>query len=158
MSSVFPSLLAAALLAAPVVASAEQPRDYDAVRRIALRDPKVQDAFARANQRLDERIVQIDPSQAAFVRTHPSGRSASAAAEPKKPEAKKPEAKKPEARKAPAPAPSAAQKTHTVKAGETLSSISAQYGVSPQYLQGANHIRDERKLKVGQVLVIPVKK
>lgn len=162
MLSLSRSFLAAALLIAPIAASAAGPQDYDTIRRIAMRDRRVQDAFAKAYQRLDERIIEVDPSLAGYVKSHPAGQSTSAStstrgsttsahpapthtttfrAEPKK-----------------APAPAANQKTHTVQSGETLSSIAAQYGVSAESIQGTNRIRDAKKLKVGQVLVIPAKK
>jgi LysM repeat protein len=153
--------VAAALLALPLSSfAADASRDYDAVRRIALRDRKVQDAFAKANQKLDDKIVEIDPAQAAYVKAHPSGRTSGGVVANTKPSATKAVPAKPTksaAKNAAAPA-AAGRKTHVVKAGETFTSIAAKYGVSAESIQGTNRIRDERKLKVGQTLVIPAKK
>lgn len=146
-----PSLASSAILfslltLAPLAASAAPASDYETVRRIAMRDPRVQEAFARANQKLDEKIVQIDPTLSSYVRTHPSGRGAPATTAASRPAA-------------PAKKPSIPPtgRAHVVKPGETLSSIAARYGVSSQNLQGTNRIRDERKLKVGQTLIVPAK-
>jgi LysM repeat protein len=149
MSSLASSALVLSLIAlAPLSVSAAGSSDYETVRRIAQRDARVQDAFAKANQKLDEKIVQIDPTLTSYVRTHPSGRAASTTPAPAKPTASAP-------KKSTAPATG---QTHVVKSGETLSSIAAKYGVSPESLQGTNRIRDEKKLKVGQTLVIPAKR
>jgi membrane-bound lytic murein transglycosylase D len=137
-----PLLTAALLVALPLAASADLASEYEQVRKIALRDAKVREAFGRANQRLDEKIVDIDPALAAYVRTHPAGRTEG-----------RPVSTAPARAKAAPSAPP--RKTHVVKAGETLSSIAGRYGISAQNLQGANRIRDERKLKVGQQLVVP---
>lgn len=152
MSSFAPSALVLSLIAlAPLSVSAASSNDYETVKRIAMRDGRVQDAFAKANQKLDEKIVQIDPTLAGYVRTHPSGHAASTAPAPAKPAAAAPAAQK-------KPVPAGTGQAHVVKAGETLSSIAAKYGVSPENLQGTNHIRDEKKLKVGQTLIIPAKR
>ncbi len=45
--------------------------------------------------------------------------------------------------------------THTVQAGETLFSISQQYGVSQEEIAAANNITTSSVLTVGQALVIP---
>jgi LysM repeat protein len=47
------------------------------------------------------------------------------------------------------------QPTHTVKKGETLTSIAHQYGVTVDELQKANHITDGRRLQIEQNLIIP---
>ena len=52
-------------------------------------------------------------------------------------------------------AASAANQTHTVQNGETLTSIAAQYGVSVDSLAGANGIGSPNLIFVGQVLTIP---
>lgn len=46
-------------------------------------------------------------------------------------------------------------RTHTVKSGETMSSIARRYSVKPERLQAANPKITPRTLKVGQVLNIP---
>ncbi len=48
-----------------------------------------------------------------------------------------------------------AQKTHTVKKGETLIGIASEYKVGATELKEANKIKDPRMLQIGQVLVIP---
>ncbi len=49
-----------------------------------------------------------------------------------------------------------AQKTHTVKAGETVTVIAKKYGIKVEVLLAANPRVDPRRLKIGQALVIPV--
>jgi LysM repeat protein len=44
---------------------------------------------------------------------------------------------------------------HTVKAGETLLSISREYGVEARVIQTANNLTDPNAIFVGQVLLIP---
>jgi hypothetical protein len=44
---------------------------------------------------------------------------------------------------------------HTVKAGETISSIAEQYGVTWQEIAQANNLQDPYTIFVGQVLCIP---
>ena len=52
------------------------------------------------------------------------------------------------------PAPTQ-QRTHTIKQGDTLRSLAAQYRVPVDKLLAANRNVDARKLKIGQTLVIP---
>jgi LysM repeat protein len=56
---------------------------------------------------------------------------------------------------APNPGQSAAGSTHVVARGETLTSIAKMHKVSIGELQKFNHIEDDRKLQIGQTLVIP---
>lgn len=61
---------------------------------------------------------------------------------------------------APAPTTSAAATaakgvTHEVKAGETLTRIATQHGISVAALQEANAIDDPTKIRIGTLLVIP---
>jgi LysM repeat protein len=65
-----------------------------------------------------------------------------------------------EATPAPASAPSpdatrASGNTHTVTRGETLTSIAKQYKVGVEELQRFNHIENDRKLQIGQTIMIP---
>jgi LysM repeat protein len=53
------------------------------------------------------------------------------------------------------PLPPGCQALHTVAAGEWLSSIAEQYGVTWQAIAAANALRDPENLAVGQVLCIP---
>jgi nucleoid-associated protein YgaU len=132
----------AALVALPFSngTAATPAEEYEQVRRIALRDPKVRAAFDRANERLEAKILEIDPSLKSYVeRRDARPRPAPTAQRP-----------------APSPARSAApRRTHTVAAGDTLSGIAQRYGVTTAALRKLNRVADERKLAVGQVLVLP---
>jgi LysM repeat protein len=135
------------LLAAP--SQETLAREYEQVRKIALRDAKVRAAYAAADQRLDDKIVSIDPALASYIKSR--GRSTVEA--PEKPTVSKSAPTKP------APAKSATHPphdiSHVVAKGDTLSTIATKYGVSVADLRKANHIQDERKLPVGQTLTIP---
>jgi LysM repeat protein len=52
--------------------------------------------------------------------------------------------------------PVAGSQTYTVKAGDTLSTIAARFGVTVAALVQANGISDPTLIRVGQVLIIPV--
>lgn len=123
---------------------ADSVKEYREVVKIALKDPKVQAAFDKAYQKLNERVVEIDPSLKGVVDRQPrhlmEGEPETGAAE------------KPATAVAASPKSGA---THVVAKGETLSSISEHYHVTVAGLKTANHIADERKLRVGQKLVIP---
>ena len=54
----------------------------------------------------------------------------------------------------PQPSTSSTQ-TYTVKAGDTIDKIAAQFGVSPSALEEANDIQNPNLIEVGQVLTIP---
>lgn len=54
-----------------------------------------------------------------------------------------------------APSGSAAGNSHTIAKGETLTSIAKMHHVPIDELQKANHIENDRKLQVGQTLIIP---
>jgi len=121
-------------------ASRELETEYEQVRKIALKDSKVRAAFDRANETLNRKIIEIDPSLKPIV----NGQSA---AKPKSVAGEKPAAiksSKPDA-----------EKTYTVVKGDTLTSIAARFGVSVVDLKSANGIVDERKLQIGQKLHIP---
>jgi LysM repeat protein len=45
--------------------------------------------------------------------------------------------------------------THTVARGETLTSIAKMHGVTVNDLQKFNHIENDRKLQIGQTILIP---
>ena len=131
-------LLPAAALSARAATSDLQ-QEYVQVRKIALKDARVQEAFQKANERLNEKILEIDPSLKPIV----EGAHLSSF-----------EGRGSEHRAAPAHAATAGT-THVVAAGETLGSIAAKYKVTVAALKKANHVTDERKLPVGQKLVIP---
>ncbi len=137
---------------------ADMEREYQQVRKIALRDPRVQAAYQEADRKLEAKILQIDPALEPYLKGKHSARESAPAPKP----ATKPFAtvKTVPAKPAPKPAPTKtlpAPKgaTHTVATGETLGGIAAKYRVTVAALKSANHIQDERKLRVGQVLAIP---
>jgi LysM repeat protein len=139
--------------------------EYAQVHKIALRDARVREAYDRANERLDARIIEIDPTLASYVHAHPSDREVSPAPETHAgpaPAAEKPKPKPFVAKRAAsapkpaAPAPTVAGKQkHVVAAGETLSGIAGKYHTTVEAIQAANRIPDVRKLQTGQMLVIP---
>ena len=137
-------LLPAALLALPLSLSAagagSQEQEYQQVRKIALRDPKVRAAYEEADRRLEAKMVQIDPTLKPYMKTRqPSGTQATATG-----------AGSPAVAKNRTPGP-----PHVVAKGETLSSIAAHYSVTVAALKTTNQIQDERKLRAGQTLAIP---
>ena len=160
-------VLAVAIVAfaSPVLhatSSANQEQEYQQERTIALRDPKVRAAYEEADRKLEAKIIQIDPALADYV--HHRGNAPVQVAKPvqaastPKPAVAKPAVvtSKPAAKKA-APVVGGFHATHTVAKGETLGGIASQYGVSVNALKIANHIADEKKLSIGQVLSIPQK-
>lgn len=128
--------------AAPAASGADLDREYEQVRKIALRDPKVQSAFESANERLNRKILELDPALESYLknRAHPP-----APASETKPS------------RVPFLAPGSTPARHTVAKGDTLSSIAKRYGVSVAELKRLNRIDDERMLIVGHNLIIPPK-
>jgi LysM repeat protein len=104
--------------------------EYNQVRKVALKDPKVRAAFKKANDELDKRIIEIDPSLKPFI-------------EQQRATGKKVGQSKPVA------------KTHVVVKGETLTSIARRYDLSVNSLVKANHLSNRATLQVGQKLLIP---
>jgi LysM repeat protein len=129
-------------MAAAASTGGDLDQEYAQVRKIALKDPRVQEAFAKANERLDDRILEIDPALKPIVERE-QRTPAPVAVE--------------RARVVPQPAvpPPAEGRQHIVVKGETLDSIAIHYKVKVATLQKVNHITDVRKLRVGQKLVIP---
>jgi LysM domain len=105
--------------------------EYNQVKKIALRDPKVRAAFEKANSELDKRIIEIDPSLKPFIE------------------------KQRGTKKKTLPAKGSDARTHIVAKGETLTSLARRYRVSVNSLVQANHISKQATLRVGQKLVIP---
>jgi len=122
--------------------------EYLQVRKIALKDPRVQAAFQKANDRLNQRILEIDPSLKPIVDRQ--SYAPVAAATPSLLNRRAVEAPRT------APAPVAAGREHIVVSGETLDSIAHRYKVRVVTLERVNHIVDARKLRIGQKLIIPV--
>ena len=119
----------------PAAQGGDLAQEYNQVRNIALKDPKVRAAFDRANEKLNKRIIEIDPALKPFVERQSGG--------------KKPK----ELANLPHRAVSGA--SHIVAKGETLTSIAKRHKVSVKTLTKANHIAKEATLQVGQKLVIP---
>ncbi|MEO6742522.1 MAG: LysM peptidoglycan-binding domain-containing protein [Chthoniobacteraceae bacterium] len=141
--------------------SAATEKEYQQVRTIALRDARVQSAYRDADRRLDAKIVQIDPALESYVKSRQAAREGAPAPKaaskpvPTKPFTAAKPAGKPTPRPAPAKPSGAGSATHVVASGETLGGIAVKHHVSISALKAANHIVDERKLRIGQVLAIP---
>ena len=132
------AVFATALPASLSAASAELQAEYSQVRKIAMKDSGVRAAYAKADAKLNAKIIEIDPALRPIV----ENRNA----------APEPVAK----RATPShPAHGAAGQTYVVAKGDTLTSIATRYSVSAAELKSANGIADERKLPVGQKLTIP---
>ena len=125
-----PILLFAAALS--TATAADLAKEYEQVKTIAMRDPKVRAAYAEADRKLAEKIVQIDPALKGYK---PGQRAAAPATKPHD--------------------KSAYTRSHVVARGDTVSSIAAKYRVDVAELRRINGIKDDRKLPVGQVLAIP---
>ena len=104
--------------------------EYNQVRKIALKDPKVRAAFRKENDELDRRIIEIDPSLKPFVEQR---RGTKKAARSEKVTAKT---------------------THVVAKGETLTSIARRYGLTVDRLVQVNKISKQAPLQVGQKLIV----
>ena len=136
--------------------SAATEKEYQQVRTIALRDARVQSAYRDADRRLDAKIVQIDPALESYVKARQASREGVPAPKSTSKLQMKPfTAAKPAAKTAPAKPAASGKSTHVIAAGETLSGIAKKYRVSVSALKDTNQIKDERKLRVGQVLTIP---
>jgi nucleoid-associated protein YgaU len=118
---------------APVITlrGSDLAEEYNQVRKIALKDPKVRAAFRKANDELDRRIIEIDPSLKPFVEQQ---RGTKKVAHSKKVTAKT---------------------THVVAKGETLTSIARRYKLTVDRLVLTNQIAKQAPLRVGQKLIIP---
>ncbi|MGB8353084.1 MAG: LysM peptidoglycan-binding domain-containing protein [Chthoniobacteraceae bacterium] len=148
-----PLIMCVAGLAFPVLSSAaesskDQAHEYAEARKIALKDVHVQEAYQRADEKLDDRILEIDPSLKSYM---------------DKRKGQKPAASVPVKARTVAPVRHTVAESkpgrggYVVAKGDTLSSIAVHYDVSVASLKSANGITDERKLRVGQKLVIPAK-
>jgi LysM repeat protein len=124
--------------------SANLDSEYEQVRKIALRDPKVKAAFADANARLENEIVELDPTLKGYMK----GQRGSAANDAN--HSRKPVAKPSSSSEAPAHG-----NMHVIAAGDTLSSIAVHYKVTVADLKAANPSVAEKKLPVGEKLKIP---
>lgn len=123
--------------------------EYEQVRLIALRDPKVKAAFEEANRKLEAKIVEIDPALKGYTKGQPltTTRINSTNAAPVKAKPFVPPSKP--------KAVTAHTTTHVIATGDTLSSIAAKYKITVAQLKAANPTVDEKKLQVTEKLVIP---
>ncbi len=120
-------------------ASSDTQQEYEQVRKIALKDPKVRAAFDHANDKLNERILEIDPSLRPIVEQKTSGQPAQ---------------RQVAQHEAPSLVPFHSH-THVVTKGETLTSIAIKYKINVARLKAANNLSGNEKLRVGQRLTIP---
>ncbi|MGI8890205.1 MAG: LysM peptidoglycan-binding domain-containing protein [Chthoniobacterales bacterium] len=97
------------------------------------------------SKKIDEQNVKIDLLSQQILRLQEE------IEHPKAPGAEHPN---PVATEASTPLPADAN-THVVARGETLTSIAKQHKVTIDELQKLNHIENDRKLQIGQTLVIP---
>jgi len=137
-----PSLLLATAVLLPCFApfahaTNDLEQEYVQVRKIALKDAKVQEAFQKANERLNDKILEIDPALRPIVEG-----------------AHLQQFQAPSHRETVVAKPVAAR-VHAVESGETLGSIAVKYHVTVAELEKANHIADVHKLQVGQKVTIP---
>ena len=117
-----PLAIATLLPASLPAASAELQAEYAQVRKIAMKDPGVRAAYAKADAKLNAKMIEIDPALKPLVEKGGA---------------------------APAPAPRATAKQPVRKAsatqyvvakGDTLTSIAARYRVTAADLKSANGI------------------
>lgn len=165
--AVSPLCLSATSSAANSRTGADLPKEYEQVRKIAMRDEKVRRAYEKADAQLDSKIIELDPALAPYVKRHIRPESHQSAPETHR--AAKPERAEKAASALPPPPPkpflkplkehpkvsSSSQKTHTMIKGETLGAVATKYHVTLSDLRRLNHIQDDRKLVIGQVLLIP---
>jgi LysM repeat protein len=144
---VFPLAVFLVLAAASHPLAANMEQEYQQVRKIAQRDPKVRAAYEEADRKLDAKILQIDPALTDYVHHRPAAGATATASNETKPAVT--------GHSKPVSVPEGSGATHVVKKGETLGAIAAHYGVTVAELKSTNHIVDEKKLGVGQVLNIP---
>ena len=127
----------------PVMAAQSKKSEGDAysrARALALKDPKVRAAFDRANEELNRKILEIDPSLGAKV-----GRSRFESPRHLLPSRTATEQ-------------TARSTTHVVASGETLTSIAMENKISVARLARANHLSNNSRLRVGERLTIPYAK
>ena len=134
LSFFLPLTLFVTAVAEAAPASSELEREYQQVRKIALRDPQVRAAYEKADRRLAEKIVELDPALKNYA-----GPRSTAVTQTRPARVKQP-----------------VTRTHLVKKGDTLASIARQYGVTVADLHRLNRVSDERKLSVGQLLRIEI--
>lgn len=169
--SIVPVLLASPILHA--AGSGNLEKEYQTIRAVALRDPKVKAAYAEADRKLEAKIAQLDPALANYhshgssepentsgstkPATSPTKPATGSKAAPVKGGFHSPHTTPAAATTSAHGAPAAGAK-HTIAPGDTLGAIASHYGVTVAALKSANPAVDEKKLIIGEVLTIPAKK
>lgn len=113
--------------------------------------PNMQRDLERLTAENRELKRQLEAWQAYYA-SHPQPASNTASAPPVQASASSSPASAPSSQPA---QPASAARTHTVKAGDTPSSIARKYGVKLDALLAANPGLDPKRLKVGQTLNVP---
>jgi LysM repeat protein len=132
---ILPTVALLGVVSVTTLQGSDLAEEYNQVKKIALKDPKVRAAFQRANDELNKRIIEIDPSLKPFVEQQHGPKKKAAQSEK-----------------------FTSRKRHVVTKGETLTSIARRYHVTVDALVGANHISKQTPLHVGQKLLIPPKR
>ena len=125
-------------------------QEYEQVSRIARRDPKVKAAFENADQRLEAKIIEIDPALKEYVKNRSKAKPATIAPATESTAIRKPFMQPVKPKVSPMHG-----STHVIATGDTLSAIAARYQVSVAALKAANPVVDEKKLQIGEKLIIP---
>jgi len=68
--SVMFAIAAGSVASVAFAAGGDLAQEYDQVRKIALRDPRVKEGFDRANERLTQKIVELDPALKGYAAGH----------------------------------------------------------------------------------------
>lgn len=126
-----------ALMLGPLYGQSPVPENADALQKKVDEINTKIDALSQQILKIEQQLDKMNrPGVLIGEATPPAGVPAASAETPKSP-----------------PPPGA--NTHTIAKGETLTSIAKSYKVTVDELQKANHIENDRKLQVGQTLVIP---
>jgi LysM domain len=128
----------AAIASLPAARGADLAQEYNQVKIIAMKDPGVRKAFDRANEKLNKRIIAIDPALKPFVEQKDAAKAPNELV-----------------KQSPYLSAAPAGTTHVVAKGETLTSIAKHYKLSVNSLTQANKIAKDATLRIGQKLVIP---
>lgn len=135
-------LLSSSVLFAQSTTLAASRDENKAVRQLIEQQSKQIEALTQQVAKLTQLIEGTHGSGTAATTATPMAVAPPSSAEPNAPAA---------------PKTDAGQGTHLVAKGETLTSIARQYKIAVGDLQTANKIENDRKLQIGQTLVIPAK-
>ena len=148
MSRIFP-LLAALGALAPAILAADAPlaQEIHELRRDVQMQAKKIEALSEQILRLTQ---LVEAAKAPAVPAPPTATTTIVRPEPASAPAPEPDVLKAEA--VPPPV------KHTVEKGETLTSIAKHYNIPLPDLQKLNKIANDRKLQIGQTLIVPAVK